>query len=216
MRAQTAGTGSTAGVYGLATGFNSNGVIGEANNGPSAYGVWGKSTTGYAGFFDGKVQVNGSMTARVVQITGGSDLSEKFDVKGVPTPGDALKAIEAGMVVAIDPKNPGQLIVSSQAYNRKVAGIISGAGGVRPGTLMSQYGSVADGKYAVALTGRVYCWADASNGPIEPGDLLTTADVPGHAMKAADYAKAQGAVIGKAMTGLSHGRGLVLVLVTLQ
>jgi hypothetical protein len=35
-------------------------------------------------------------------------------------------------------------------------------------------------------------------------------------MKATDYNRAQGAIIGKAMTGLSQGRGLVLVLVTLR
>jgi hypothetical protein len=35
-------------------------------------------------------------------------------------------------------------------------------------------------------------------------------------MKAANSSKAQGAIIGKAMTGLKVGRGLVLVLVTLK
>jgi hypothetical protein len=35
-------------------------------------------------------------------------------------------------------------------------------------------------------------------------------------MKVTDYAKAQGAIIGKAMAELQHGKGLVLVLVTLQ
>jgi hypothetical protein len=68
----------------------------------------------------------------------------------------------------------------------------------------------------VALTGRVYCWADASDGPIQPGDLLTTSNVPGHAMKVTDHGQAQGAIIGKAMTGLEASRGLVLVLVSLQ
>ena len=48
------------------------------------------------------------------------------------------------------------------------------------------------------------------------GDLLTTSDVPGHAMKVVDSGKAQGAVLGKAMTRLEGGRGLVLVLVSLQ
>jgi hypothetical protein len=46
--------------------------------------------------------------------------------------------------------------------------------------------------------------------------LLTTSNTPGHAMKAADAVKAQGAIIGKAMTGLKEGKGLVLVLVNLQ
>ena len=39
---------------------------------------------------------------------------------------------------------------------------------------MRHDGSVVDGSLLVALAGRVYCWADASNGPIEPGDMLTT------------------------------------------
>ena len=35
-------------------------------------------------------------------------------------------------------------------------------------------------------------------------------------MKVADHPLAQGAIIGKAMSALSEGRGLVLVLVSLQ
>ncbi len=81
---------------------------------------------------------------------------------------------------------------------------------------MGQPGTLADGAHAVALTGRVYVWADASSGPIAAGDLLTTSSVPGHAMKVTDFGRAPGAILGKAMTGLSKGRGLVLVLVTLQ
>ncbi len=127
-----------------------------------------------------------------------------------------MKKIEAGLVVSIDPANPGKLELSAQAYDRRVAGVISGAGGVKPGMVMSQEGTLAGGQYPVALTGRVYCWVDASQGAIEPGDLLTTSNTPGHAMKAADVMKAQGAIIGKAMTGLKEGKGLVLVLVNLQ
>jgi hypothetical protein len=82
--------------------------------------------------------------------------------------------------------------------------------------LMGQHGSLADGQYPVALTGRVYCLVDADAGPVQPGDLLTTSETPGHAMKAADSIRASGAVLGKAMTSLTSGRGLVLVLVSLQ
>jgi hypothetical protein len=35
-------------------------------------------------------------------------------------------------------------------------------------------------------------------------------------MKVADYEKGHGAVLGKAMTGLKKGKGLVLVLISLQ
>jgi hypothetical protein len=103
-----------------------------------------------------QVTNNGTTRTKVLQITGGSDLSEKFEVA------HAHGKVEPGMVVAIDPANPGKLVVSTQAYNRRVAGILSGAGGVQPGMLMGQAGTLADGAHAVALTGRVYVWADAS------------------------------------------------------
>jgi len=156
-----------------------------------------------------KLDVAGAVRATVLKLTGGSDIAEPFDVTS------ALEVMN-GMVLAIDPDSPGNLRIADRAYDRCVAGIVSGAGEVEPALVMSQTGTIADGAYPVALTGRVYCWADASNGPIEPGDLLTTSDTPGHAMKAADPARTPGAVIGKAMTPLARGRGLVLVLVSLQ
>jgi hypothetical protein len=50
------------GVHGEAQGRNSNGVKGEAHNGPAAYGVWGRSTSGSAGVFGGQVKVFGTLT----------------------------------------------------------------------------------------------------------------------------------------------------------
>jgi hypothetical protein len=177
-------------------------VARNEGSGPAIYAESG--TNGLAAVFNGTIKTN------VLEITGGSDLSEQFDVNGR---GDEVKP---GMVVSIDPQNPGKLVVSNKAYDRRVVGIISGAGGIKPGMFMGQKGSKADGTNPVALTGRAYCRADASYGKIQPGDLLTTSDTPGHAMKVADHTKAQGAVLGKAMSALEEGRGLVLVLVTLQ
>ena len=153
----------------------------------------------------------GRVITDVLEIKGGADLSEQFDVKAPLGFSPA-----AGMVVSIDPQQPGKLAVSRSEYDRKVAGIISGAGGVSPGMLMGQDGSIASGRYPVALSGRVYCLVDATRAAVQPGDLLTTSNTPGHAMKVTDHDKAQGAIIGKAMTGLPEGKGLVLVLVTLQ
>jgi hypothetical protein len=150
------------------------------------------------------------VTASVIEITGGADLSEHFDITA------GAMAIEPGAVVSIDPSSPGDLKMSTEAYDRKVAGIVSGADGVKPGLLMGQKGTAADGEIPVALTGRVYCKVDAGFGAIEPGDLLTTSPTPGHAMKVADHAAAQGAILGKAMTALEAGQGMVLVLVSLQ
>jgi hypothetical protein len=159
----------------------------------------------------GNLTVYGATSTEVLTITGGSDLSESFNVKA-----DAEATVEPGMVVAIDPANPGGLTVATQAYDKKVAGVISGAGGVNTGMLMGHKGTIADGRHPVALTGRVYVWCDAASGAIEPGDLLTTSTTPGHAMKASNTSEAPGATIGKAMTSLQSGKGLVLVLVSLQ
>jgi len=146
----------------------------------------------------------------VIQITGGSDFSEMFDVGGDVD-------VEPGMVVVIDAENPGRLIPSTHSYDCKVAGVVSGAGGVGTGMIMAHDGTIADGEHPVALSGRVYCLVDAANGAIEPGDMLTTSDRPGHAMKATDRDRGNGSIIGKAMTSLEEGEvGLVLVLVNLQ
>lgn len=156
----------------------------------------------------GNLNVKGTVAAQVLQITG-ADIAEPFNVTDTDT-------IQSGTVVAIDPKQPGRLRTADKAYDSTVAGIISGANGINTAIIMKQEGTLADGSHMVALSGRVYCWADASYGQIKPGDMLTTSDTPGHAMKASDHKKAQGAIIGKAMTELKHGKGLVLTLVTLQ
>ena len=185
------------GVYGKAD--NGAGVVGFSENGTA---VFGRSTNGLAGDFEGRVRVH------VLQISGGSDLAERFAVSGDET-------IEPGTVMVIDPDNPGHLMPSNSAYDRKVAGVVSGAGDVQPGLTLHQEG-VLEGDTVVAIAGRVYVMADASNGAIAPGDLLTTSNTPGHVMKATDLDLAQGAIIGKAMTELESGTGLVLLLVNLQ
>ena len=159
-----------------------------------------------------KLYLNNGGTHVVVpglQITGGADLVEPFDVS-------SLDDIKPGMVMAIDAGNPGKLRVADKDYDRTVAGIVSGANGINPGLSMAQDGSIASGSQPIALTGRLYALADASYGNIQPGDLLTTSKTPGHVMKVTDYSKAHGAIIGKAMTALNDGKGYVLVLVSLQ
>ncbi len=150
---------------------------------------------------------DGVLTTKVLTITGGADIAEPFKMSEANLP--------KGAVVVIDENNPGKLKLSTEPYDRRVAGIISGAGGVTPGLSLQQKG-VVEGDQQVALTGRVHVQADTTNGAIKPGDLLTTSAKPGHAMKVTDHARAQGAILGKAMTGLKEGKGLVLVLVTLQ
>jgi hypothetical protein len=158
------------------------------------------------------VDANGVTNVHTLRIHGGADLSERFDVA---TSSDV--AVEPGTVVTIDPEGSGRLLVSGAPYSTRVAGIIAGAGGIEPGMLKHQEGvAETEGQHPVALTGRVYAKADTSNGPIRPGDLLTTSSRSGHAMRATDTQRANGAILGKAMTRLDEETGLVLVLIGLQ
>jgi hypothetical protein len=150
---------------------------------------------------------SGNVSVKNITIRGGADVAEPFDV--------SEEKVAAGSVVIIDDEHPGKLKVSSSAYDTRVAGIISGANGVNPGISLHQDGML-EGSQNVALSGRVYVQADAGYGAIKPGDLLTTSQTPGYAMKVSNSRRAQGAILGKAMSGLKAGKGMVLVLVTLQ
>src|ERR1039457_4625679 len=144
-----------------------------------------------------------------ITIEGGADLAEPFKI----TSGNI--EVPQGAVVVIDELNPGHLKLTDRPYDTRVAGVVSGANGINPGIQMHQEGMLEGGKN-VALSGRVYVQADTSNGAIKPGDLLTTSGTPGCAMRVSNHTKAQGAILGKAMTGLKDGNGIVLVLVSLQ
>ncbi len=154
-----------------------------------------------------KLDVSGTTRTEVLTITGGADVAEPFQM--------STEEIPKGAVVVIDDEQPGKLKMSNRAYDGRVAGVISGANGINPGITLTQQG-LGDGGQNVALSGRVYVLATASNGAIKPGDFLTSSDFPGHCMKASDHTRAQGAIIGKAMTSLKEAKGMVLVLVTLQ
>ena len=157
---------------------------------------------------DAEQGATGRITTEVLEITGGADLVETFDT--------GSSECLPGTVVVIDDTREGELGISTEAYDRRVAGVVSGAGGVRPGLTMGQEG-IASGATPVALTGRVFVRCSSENGAIRPGDLLTTASLAGHAMRATDTERSFGAVIGKAMGSLGEGEnGLVLVLVNLQ
>ncbi len=153
------------------------------------------------------LNANGTVSVPILSVTGGSDVAEPFPMQD--------ESVEKGAVVVIDEEHPGRLKQSARAYDKRVAGIVSGANGINPGISLHQDGALEGGQN-VALSGRVYVQADTSNGDIEAGDLLTSSDVPGHAMKATDRERSQGAVLGKAMSPLHDKEGTVLVLVTLQ
>ncbi len=201
-------TGNGNGVYGRSK--DGNGVAGFStsdahaavagtNDNSNGVGIYGKGGR-LAGFFDGDVEVTGDIRFA------NADCAEDFNVS-------ELVLVEPGTVMVIGEE--GALHQSHQAYDKRVAGVISGAGNYKPGIVLDKQHFQPNRK-SISLLGKVYCKVDAQYGAIEVGDLLTTSDTPGHAMKTSDAMKAFGAVIGKALRPLKEGQGLIPILIALQ
>lgn len=188
------------GVYGYTDVPGAAGVCGAV--GPDNHSGAGISGIGpIAGHFFGNVIVTGD-----IQL-GGADYAEDFDL--------ALATVaEPGTVMVLDEAGEA-LSESSKAYDSRVAGIVCGAGSFRPGLILDRRSGPTE-RVPIALVGKVYCKVDAGSVPIRPGDVLTTSDTPGHAMRATNRARAFGAVIGKALGSVESGRALIPVLVSLQ
>jgi hypothetical protein len=179
--------------------------IGGAS-GPGRIGLGGNGSAGVIDLFD----ANTNQTIKIDGKTGdvqllGADCAEDFDVEG--------PALEPGTVMVIGDED--KLHQCTEAYDKKVAGVIAGAGGCRPGIVLGKKPS-PNKRLPLALTGKVYCKADAQYCPIQVGDLLTTSPTPGFSMKAEDPLKAFGTVIGKALCSLPEGQGLIPILIALQ
>jgi hypothetical protein len=194
-------------IRGKAGGNFAKAIHGEAT-GEKGVGIYAKGgPNGYGGVFLGNVVIKTLTGYRtLIELGEGLDFAEGFNVSEVTH-------IKPGSVLVIDPDHPGKLVMSNIAYDSKVAGIVAGANGQGSGVRLG-----ADHHdFDVALAGRVFCNVDAFDAAIKPGDLLTTSETPGFAMKASDHSRAHGSILGKAMEPMKKGtRGQILVLVTLQ
>lgn len=153
-----------------------------------------------------RLEVNGN-----IAVTGdirllNADCAEDFDIC-------ETAQSEPGTVMVLG--EDGKLEQSQKAYDKRVAGVVSGAGTYQPGIVLDKQES-SNTRKPIALLGKVFCKVNAGHGGIEIGDLLTTSPTPGHAMKADDPLKAFGAVIGKALRPLAEGQGLIPILIALQ
>jgi hypothetical protein len=180
--------------------------IGSAQ-GPGRIGLGGNGSEGVIDVFD----ANTNQTIKIDGKTGdvqllGADCAEDFDV-------EEGQALEPGTVIVLGEE--GKVQQSQEAYDKRVAGVVSGAGDYKPGIVLDKQPSQS-GRKPIALLGKVFCKVDAQYGAIEVGDLLTTAPTPGHAMKVTDAPKAFGAVIGKACARFREGLGLIPILISLQ
>jgi hypothetical protein len=139
-------------------------------------------------------------------ILANADCAEEFEVAE-----DSIAEPGSVMVVGADRK----VRSCDRAYDRRVAGVVSGAGSYKPGIILDRQPSVT-ARVPIAVIGKVFCKVDAQYGAIEVGDLLTSSPTPGHAMRIDDPTLAFGAVIGKALDAFKGGAGLIPLLVALQ
>ena len=145
-------------------------------------------------------------------ITGGNIKAKYQDVAEWV---DSSQELSAGTVVVLDRNKSNQVIASTKGYDSRVAGVIS----LQPGLTLGEEG---EGRVLVATTGRVKVRVDATNGPIEIGDLLVTSDREGFAMKSLPVdlggvpIHRPGTLIGKALEPLAKGTGVILVLLSMQ
>src|SRR5205814_6595135 len=99
-----------------------------------------------------------------IRLTGGADCAEEFALSSTdhPDPGTV-------MVLGSD----GSVLPSWFSYDKRVIGVVSGAGQFKPGIVLGEKDSDTN-RAPLALIGRVFCKVDATYGEVEIGDLLTT------------------------------------------
>jgi len=161
---------------------------------------------GAAAVFEGHVSITRNLVVDGDITLTNADCAEDFDIS-------CGSSSEPGTVMVLDDES--RLNVSTQSYDKRVAGVISGAGSLKPGLVLDRQ-ELRGNRKPIALLGKVFCNVDATFGPIAVGDLLTTSSTPGHAMRVGDPVKAFGAVIGKALRPLAEGRGMIPILIALQ
>ncbi|NCN07616.1 hypothetical protein GW933_02880 [Candidatus Falkowbacteria bacterium] len=145
--------------------------------------------------------VTGDWSVASITVTSGADLAEEFATS---------EDIETGTVVVLGDYNLGYKSVkpSYKSYDSAVVGVVSD----NPSVIMGRI--EAKNKAVVAMTGVVHIKVNNSNGIIKRGDLLTTSNTLGYAMKATN--PQIGTVIGKAMEDLNSSSGQIMALINLQ
>jgi hypothetical protein len=191
-------------------GLHNNGGIGVYASSITGTALYAKSDSGWlihavgANDIDTKFYVSndGNVYADGAFNTPAADFAEMLPAQNGLEPGDVL-------IIGLD----GKLTRSTEPYQTAVVGIYS----TQPGFLggASEDAPVAD-QIPLAIAGIVPVKVSAENGAIHPGDLLTTAALPGYAMVCQERMDCIGAIVGKALEPLEEGTGTIEVLVTLQ
>jgi hypothetical protein len=213
------------GVHGLST--RDQGVRGESNNGTGLVGMTIQGRNVIEGFRASQLVfvVTAAGEVRADGPFGGpADFAEMLPVVG------SSSDYDAGDVLVIEAD--GRLARAHQPQATNLAGVYS----TRPGfvgDMRLEKCGVADQEITgqtwngdtwlpVALMGVVPVKVSDENGPIRPGDLLTTSATLGHGMRAqpvrvngmAMYPT--GAILGKALEPLERGTSTIKVLLTVR
>ncbi|MEL6598566.1 MAG: hypothetical protein AAFR40_03465 [Pseudomonadota bacterium] len=135
-----------------------------------------------------------------------ADCAEEFTVEHETT-------AEPGTVMVLG--NDAVLKPCDRAFDKSAVGVVSGAGEYKPGIVLDRQDDL-ENRRPIALVGKVYVKVTNANGPISIGDLLTTSDREGHAMRADNPLDAFGAVVGKALAPFDAETGMIPMVVALQ
>ena len=175
------------------------------------------ATVTFSALANGNVGIGTASPANKLHVAGSITVDGNVNAKyqDVAEWVDSSQELKAGTVVVLDPTRSNEVIASTQSYDSRVAGVIT----LRPGVALGEQG---EGRVLVATTGRVKVKVDATNGPINIGDLLVTSDKEGVAMKSVPVEiggvriHRPGTLIGKALEPLAQGTSEILVLLSLQ
>ncbi|MFA5857631.1 MAG: hypothetical protein WC955_01040 [Elusimicrobiota bacterium] len=140
---------------------------------------------------------------------------------------DPAEKVELGDLVITDPGQGLRLVKTKQAYDSRIAGVVSSYEVAR--IVIGGNGIEAEkknvSKQPIAIAGPVRVKVNLENGPINKGDLLTSSSVPGVAMRCPietdeQKLKSIGVVVGKALEKYdgSDGEknGVIIAMLALQ
>lgn len=189
-------------------------TINEPNVGPIIE-AWNNGDREFYVDSSGDVKCDGAFTG------GGADFAERL-------PAAEPGTLEPGDVVVFGDR-PREMTLARHANDPRVVGVYSTkpgflGGGAGDGPDLDDPGAAphADTRehLPVALVGIVPVKISGEGGAVRIGDLLTSSNTPGHAMRAAPIGELggrpvfeQGTLIGKAMEDFEGDRGRILMLV---